>query len=497
VPSDLPPVPADATRESLWAELVAQREVNAGLREVINAQGVKVESLMSRVEALERRLGRDSSNSGKPPSSDPIFGKGRDRSLRQAGKRRPGKQPGDDSATMKLVDNPDETVPCPPSECAGCGGGLTDAPVSGVQRRQVTEAQAPPPPKVIEYVVQAKECVRCGATTVGEPPAHASGRAQFGPQTHALAANLLVGHHVPVKRSTVLLMQMAGVETSSGWMASVRGKAAALLTEGGFTGRVRDLLRAARAVHADETPARAAGKLAYVHVACTRYLTLMHTGGRSAADIDAGDVLPGYTGVIVRDGYAGYSHLTDAAHAWCGAHLLRELKDLYEFEPAAQTWATDMASLLCEANQAAQAARAEGQTVLAETVLTAVVACYRALASEGFTANYYRTTPTAADAVRLSRRFRDYEDMILRFATNPGTVEFTNNQAERSIRPVKVQMRSSGGCWRTLQGLADFALVHSYLSTAAKWGLDKLDALRRLFTTGPWLPPALAPPQAA
>lgn len=145
----------------------------------------------------------------------------------------------------------------------------------------------------------------------------------------------------------------------------------------------------------------------------------------------------------------------------------------------------------------AQAARADGQSVLDEGVVAGLVARYRALAGEEFTGNYYRRTPTAADAVRLSRRFRDFEDMILRFVTNPGTVEFTNNQAERSIRPVKVQMRSSGGCWRTLQGLTEFALVHSYLSTATKWGIDKLEALRRLFSTGHWLPPALAPPQAA
>jgi Transposase IS66 family len=46
----------------------------------------------------------------------------------------------------------------------------------------------------------------------------------------------------------------------------------------------------------------------------------MHTGGRSAADIDAGGVLDGYHGTIVRDGYAGYSHLTNALRAWCGAH---------------------------------------------------------------------------------------------------------------------------------------------------------------------------------
>ena len=83
--------------------------------------------------------------------------------------------------------------------------------------------------------------------------------------------------------------------------------------------------------------------------------------------------------------------------------------------------------------------------------------------------------------------------MILRFAVDLA-VGFTSNQAERDVRPVKVQQRASGGTWRTLLGLADFAIVQSYLSTASKWGIDALDALTRLFTDGPWLPPATAPP---
>ena len=82
--------------------------------------------------------------------------------------------------------------------------------------------------------------------------------------------------------------------------------------------------------------------------------------------------------------------------------------------------------------------------------------------------------------------------MILRFATDL-SVPFTNNEAERSCRPVKVQQRTSGGCWRTLAGLTNFAIVQSYLDTATKWGLDKLDALHQLFTTGAWLPPTLTP----
>jgi hypothetical protein len=120
-------------------------------------------------------------------------------------------------------------------------------------------------------------------------------------------------------------------------MAGIRGKAAALIGASGFADRVRDLLRHAPAVHADETPARAAGGMRYVHLACTAYLALMHTGDRSADAIDAGHVLPGYAGIIVRDGYSGYSHLTGALHAWCGAHLLRDLKDLCDFEPGSRT----------------------------------------------------------------------------------------------------------------------------------------------------------------
>ena len=276
------------------------------------------------------------------------------------------------------------------------------------------------------------------------------------------------------------------MNVSAGFVAGLRGKAAAQL--GPFMDRVRALLRAAGVLYADETPARAAGDLRYVHVACTEFLTAMHTGGRSAQDIDAGGVLPGYQGTIVRDGYAGYHHLNDAVHAWCGAHGLRDLKGLYEFDPDGQVWARSMADLLIRANKQATAARAAGQPRLSDAQLAEITAWYRSAVAMGISDNQNRRAKIARDGLRLARRFRDHQDMILRFATDL-TVGFTSNQAERDVRPVKVQQRTPGGCWRTLQGLADFAIVQSYLSTAAKWGIDPLDAL----TTGPWLPAAIRP----
>jgi transposase len=221
-------------------------------------------------------------------------------------------------------------------------------------------------------------------------------------------------------------------------MASVRRKAAVLIEGSGFADRVRELLRSAPAVHADETPARTAGGLRYLHLACTAYLTLMHTGDRSADAIDAGGVLPGYAGIIVRDGYSGYAHLTDALHAWCGAHLLRDLKDLYDFEEGTQDWARDMAALLAEARDAARDARRAGETALDPQVLADLTGRYRELAAAGLAANLYRRTATAGDARRIARRFLSFEDMILRFATRPDLDIFTNNASEQAIKTLLV-----------------------------------------------------------
>src|SRR6266545_1555750 len=263
-------------------------------------------------------------------------------------------------------------------------------------------------------------------------------------------------------------------------------------SEGSCTEKARVHPLGTRDLAVQLTLPRAAGKLHYVHVACTEFLTAMHTGNRTKEAIDAGGVLPGYAGTIVRDGYKGYEHLTDALHAWCGAHGLRDLAGLHRFDPQGQLWARSMADLLIDANAAATAARNAGQARLSDEQLAKIKSWYAGAVAKGITDNQHKRTQIGKDGLRLARRFRDHQDMILRFVTDLA-VGFTSNQAERDCRPVKVQQRSSGGTWRTLAGLADFAVVRSYLSTAAKWGISALRALDQLFRAGPWLPPAIRP----
>jgi len=495
-----------ASEELAWlrARVAELEAVNARLREAarardelaaaqLAARDAQIAALAAQVEELRRRLDKDSSTSSKPPSSDsPYTKKPKDRSLRGQSGRKPGKQPGAPSWTLKQSPDPGQTVFCGPAACGCCGHDLTGEPVLGVpQKRQVFEASPPPPPEVIEYQVAAKQCPGCGEISTGLAPDGVTGRVQYGPLVHAKAALATCAHYLPVARAASLVARLTGVNVSAGFVAGVRGKAARRL--GPFMDRVRELLASVPVLYADETPARAAGKLHYVHVACTEFLTAMHTGDRTKEAIDAGGVLPGYPGTIVRDGYKGYEHLTDALHAWCGAHGLRDLAGLYRFDPEDQLWARSMADLLIDANAQATAARAAGQASLDDAQLARIRSWYRGAVAKGLADNAGKTSQIAADGRTLARRFRDHEDMILRFATDLA-VGFTSNQAERDVRPVKVQQRTSGGTWRTLAGLADFAVIRSYLSTAAKWGIDALDALTWLFENRPWLPSAAAPP---
>ncbi len=152
------------------------------------------------------------------------------------------------------------------------------------------------------------------------------------------------------------------------------------------------------------------------------------------------------------------------------------MRALSDADPVGHLWAQAMADILLQANQAAHQTRAVGAERLDAAVLTQIRNHYLGALAKGRTDNQHQRSTLVIQARRLIRRFTRYEDMILRFAVDL-TVPFTNC-AERAVRPVKLQQRTSGGSWRTIQGLIDFVLVHFYPDTATKWGIDKIHALR-------------------
>lgn len=137
--------------EGLAGLVIELRAANAGLREVIAAQGERIAAQevvlaaqAAELAELKQRLGKDSSTSNRPPSSDAPYCKPE----RRSSGRDPGKQQGAPGSAMPLVEDPNETIICDPECCADCGADLSGARVTGTARRQITDVRPAPPPWV-------------------------------------------------------------------------------------------------------------------------------------------------------------------------------------------------------------------------------------------------------------------------------------------------------------------------------------------------------------
>ena len=469
------------------------RAANATLAAVNAEQARLIATLQARVAELERRLGNDSSNSSKPPSSDGLRKPSRvERRAAERATRRPGKQPGAPGAHLAQVAQPDQVVEHVPDRCGGCGADLADAPIVGVQARQVFDL---PPLRlgVAEHRAERRRCA-CGTTTAGSFPAHVRAAACYGPGVRALVCYLCVHQHLPVDRAAQLLADVLGAPVATGTLAAVVGEGAAGLA--GFVEVVRERLAAAPVAHFDETGARVAGRLHWVHSASTGLLTLLSVHAkRGKVAMDQVGVLPSFSGVAVHDGWAPYWRY-DVTHALCGAHLLREL-DAITDEPA-QGWAAGMAELLVDAKLMSDRARAAGACRVDAATRDRLYARYQRLLADGQAANppspatgRRRGRARRSPAARLLARLDVHRCEVLRLLDD-GRVPFDNNQAERDLRMVKLQQKISG-CWRTLAGAEAFLALRSYLATARKQGMNPLAVLGQLFGGQAWLPAPSCP----
>jgi transposase len=481
----------------LEATVAVQAMVIDQLREA-NARLVAANAaLAARVTELERRLGKDSSNSSRPPPSDGLGKPPVGRRERRGGGRAPGKQPGAPGAHLAQVPDPDEVVVHAPQRCGGCGGDLTLAPVTGVEARQVFDL-----PEVrlwvSEHRAERRLCA-CGHITAGVFPDQARAAACYGAGVRALGAYLAVQHHLPVERACEVLAHALGACVSAGTLGG-------LLAEAAGGRRVRERLAGAEVAHFDETGARVAGRLHWVHSASTALPSwfVVHPK-RGVAAMDAAGVLPGFGGVAVHDCWSPYWRYEQATHALCAAHLLRELEAAAELpgqgwaaELPGQGWAAELAEWFAIACAQAAGSRDAGADRLAATILAGLRGRYDHILATGRAANPLtprppgrRRRPKRLPAVCLLERLEVHRGEVLRFLEDL-RVPPTNNLAERDIRMVKLQQKISG-CWRTLDGAQAFLTVRSYVSTARKHGVNPLVALRRLFQGDPWMPAPASP----
>jgi transposase len=445
---------------------------------LIRAQAAEIAALKTRIAELERRLGLNSSNSSKPPSSDGLKKPARVRSLREKSKRKPGGQTGHAGETLRQSAEPDKIEHHFPLACVECGTPLTqDMAQEGHAARQVFDLPEPKPLIVTEHRVHTCCCVACGAKTRAAFPEGVNAPVQYGARIAAFVVYLLHYQLLPEARLVELMADLFGVKLCAATLASMSSACAKRLK--GLVETIRDHVAGAPVKHMDETGFRIGGKTQWLHVACTVLLTFYRVCAKR------GSLLANVVGIVVHDHWKPYYTMQGVSHALCNAHHLRELKALVEIEK--EDWARKMQRLLRRACHAANLAR-KREVRLNPRLIHYFERRYDAIVAEGLA--FHEAQPPLATkgggkrrgraprrtGHNLLSRFSTRRDDTLRFLHDPA-VPFTNNEAERDGRMMKLRQKISGG-FRSLEGASEFATIRSFITTAKKQGWKIIEALK-------------------
>jgi transposase len=457
--------PSELSKEELIALIAALRAENAALK--------------ARMAELERRLELNSSNSGKPPSSDGLKKPARVRNLRERSGKKPGGQMGHKGETLRQVTDPVVVVDHYPPACSTCGVGLDPETSVGHSVRQVFDLPEPQPLVVTEHRAHDCQCTACGAKTRAPFPDGVNAPVQYGARITAFVIYLLHYQLLPENRLAALMADLFGVKVAAATIARMSRTCAERLR--GFAATVRDLVAGAQVKHMDETGFRIGGKTQWLHVASTVLLTFYRVCAKR------GSLLANVAGIVVHDHWKPYYTMQGVLHALCNAHHLRELKALVEIEK--EEWARKMQRLLRRACHVTNRARERGVPIKPR-LIDCFERRYDAILAEGLVfheaqAPLVRAAIKGGGKRRGRAPRRTGHNLLLRLATrkndtlrflHDATVPFTNNQAERDARMMKLRQKISGG-FRSLQGAMDFALIRSFFSTANKQGWNIIDAL--------------------
>ncbi len=435
-------------------------------------------ALQDRVSELERRLGLNSRNSHKPPSSDGLSRPGpkeRASVRRRSSDRRPGGQPGHPGATLRRSETPGRIEDHPPDSCGRCGRSLAGSPSEVQATRQVTDLP-PMALETVEHRVHQAVCGHCGEVNRGRFPEGVTAPVQYGPGVESIVQYLGAAHMIPRRRIVAVLADRFGRTLSQGTVSALLDRGAARFS--GFAGQVRAAAAQAAVKHRDETGVRVHGRLKWVHVTCTKQISHFRLGE------SRGDVLAEATGISVHDFWKPYWKISDTRHAHCVAHLLRELDHRTEFH--GEEWAEPMKQLLQGAvHEVHEAARAE-EPLSADAadrierhydeIVASALAWHEARPPPESRAGKSRGRRRKRKGWNLALRLRDHREGILRFTRDP-SVPPTNHDAERDLRMLKVHQNVSGG-YRSEQGARNHATLRTLIETARKQGWNLLEALQ-------------------
>lgn len=435
-----------------------------------------IELLIVVIQMLFDRQVMNSSNSSLAPATDnKRRSRGKDKKKRKKkSDNNVGGQQGHDGTTLTQFDEADEVIEIP------------------IDRRSLPQGEkftklAPEARQVIdlniEFVVreyQAEVLLASDGTRFVAPfPKDITKAIQYGPSVKAFAVYMSQYQLIPYARVQEVFKDQFDLKISQGTLCNFNREAFEKLES--FEVEIIEKLKEEEVLNADETGIKIDADLAWAHVLCTPKLTFIYPHEKRGKDAMVEmNIIPKYTGTLVHDHwkpYLGY----DCKHGLCNAHHLRELQWVIDFKQ--HKWATSMKKFLNKLNCEVD----EYGGVLPEDIQKRRIKRYREIVklanpecpiivpAKGSGKKKVKQTKER----NLLNRLRDYEEQVLLFM-KVKSVPFTNNQAERDIRMIKVHQKVSGQ-FKSMSSAKYFCRIRSYLMTSKKNGKSPYDKLNYLF----------------
>jgi transposase len=424
------------------------------------------------VKLLSNRVGLNSRNSSKPPSTDNQKDKPKDQS--GTGKKSGG-QKGHAGVTLKQAEEPDEVTSISIDRRTLPKGNYEE---DGIEKRQVFDIDISC--WITEYQAQVLINKETGKRYVASFPDNVRKAVQYGDKLKAHAVYMSQYQLLPYNRVQEFFTGQLGIPLSEGSIYNFNLEAFNKLKN--FERIAKQQLTVAPLLHVDETGININGERHWLHCATNASWTFFFPHKKRGNEAtDPVGILPAFKGVLCHDHWKPYYCYTDCLHALCNAHHLRELTRAWEQDK--QDWAKQLKIFLEAVNKEVHKSGGKLESHVSEKYWQE----YRLLLKNAETEcpppdeknrNGKRGRLKRSKARNLLERFINFEEDVLRFMDNE-IVPFTNNQGERDIRMTKVHQKISG-CFRSMKGAEMFCRIRGYLSTCRKQGVTSSCAMELL-----------------
>lgn len=393
-----------------------------------------VAKLAKRIQALEERLGQNSRNSSRPPSSDPPGTKARP--PKPPTGRRPGGQPEHEGKNRGLlpIEKVDRLNHHYPETCEKCGQSLPQRPGPDdppALRHQTWELQDKPV-QVTEDQYHSTGC-SCGHATRAPIPKHLSG---FGPRLAAMAAFLTGACHLSRRLVEEVFEDVLMVPIALGTVSNLEAEVSDALAPP--YQEAATAVQEAPAKNLDETGWKQRGKRHWLWAAATATIAFFSIhrlrGEEGLLKLLGGKLL----GIFSTDRWSAYRSRVNRLRQICWAHLLRDFQKLIDRggrEGKLGEKAKDLASWIFPAWEDFQTGDIDRETLKR---------CLRSLRWEFKLVLEEGVRLRGTKAAIFCQNLLDLEPALWTFLREEG-VEPTNNHAERVLRRGVLWRKNSFG----------------------------------------------------